>query len=163
MKGLIACAFVIGAVSLAAQAGQGRRGGQAGAGAPAAPAAPAGQAAMAKITSPADYSTVMKDVNTQNMALRRALTAATEADVAAAATKLEADFKQVQAYWEDKKVDDATTASKNAVTAAQSISKAVAAHDMAAATTASQTLGAQCMSCHMAHRNRLPDGTFEIK
>ena len=142
MKGWIACAFLVATATLAAQAGQ-----------------------MAKlaITSPADYSTTMKDVNTQNMALQKALTSAAEADVAAAAAKLETDFKNVQAYWEDKKVEDATTASKNAVAAVQAISKAAAAHDMAAANAALPQLRATCGGCHMAHRTRMPDGTFEIK
>jgi cytochrome c556 len=142
MKGWIACAFLVATATLAAQAGQ-----------------------MAKvaITSAADYSTTMKDVNAQNGALRKAITSASEADVTAATAKLETDFKNVQAYWEDKKVDDATTAAKAAVTAVQTISKAAAAHDMAAATAALPTLTAQCGTCHMAHRNRLPDGTFEMK
>jgi hypothetical protein len=142
MKGWIACAFLVATATLAAQAGQ-----------------------MAKvaITSAADYSTTMKDVNAQNGALRKAITSASEADVTAAAAKLETDFKNVQAYWEAKKVDDATTAAKSAVAAVQTISKAAAAHDMAAATAALPALTAQCGTCHMAHRNRLPDGTFEMK
>lgn len=142
MKGWIACAFLVATATLAAQAGQ-----------------------MAKlaITSPADYSTTMKDVNAQNMALRKAITAASEADVTAAAAKLETDFTNVQAYWEAKKVDDATASAKAAVAAVQAISKAAAAHDMAAATAALPAMAATCGSCHMAHRTRLPDGTFEIK
>ena len=142
MKGWIACAFIVATASLAAQAGQ--------------------MAKMA-INSPTDYSNTMKDVQAQNGALRKAITSASEADVVAAAAKLEADFKDVQAYWEAKKVDDATTASKNAVAAAQAISKAAAAHDMAAASAALPTLAAQCTSCHMAHRERNPDGSFTIK
>ena len=142
MKGWIACAFIVATASLAAQAGQ--------------------MAKMA-ITSADDYSTTMKDVNAQNGALRKAITSASEADVTASAAKLETDFKDVQAYWEGKKVDDATTAAKNAVAASQAISKAAAAHDMPAATAASTTLAAQCTACHMAHRDRLPDGSFQMK
>jgi cytochrome c556 len=60
-------------------------------------------------------------------------------------------------------VEDATTAAKNAVAASQAIAKAVAAHDMATATAASTTLGAQCMACHTAHREKTPEGTFKMK
>jgi hypothetical protein len=141
MKGWIACAFIV-ATALAAQAGQ--------------------MAKMA-ISSAEDYSKTMKDVQMQNMALRKAITGASEADVAAAAAKLETDFKDVQAYWEAKKVDDATTSAKNAVAAAQAISKAAAAHDMAAASAGLPALAATCGSCHMAHRDRQADGTFTIK
>ena len=140
MKGWIACAFIVATASLAA-----------------------GQT-MAKlaIATDADYSTTMKDVQTQNGALRKALTAASEADVTAAAAKLETDFKNVQAYWEAKKVEDATTAAKNAVAAVQAISKAAAAHDMAAATAALPALTATCGGCHMAHRSP-PPAPFTIK
>jgi hypothetical protein len=180
MKGLVVCAFVVATASLAAQAGQGGRTGQPGAaGQTATPGqtgtagqtgaagqtGTSGQSSMMKttITSEEDYSKAMKEVGAQNGALRKAIASSSEADVTAAATKLEATFKDVQAYWENKKVEDATTAAKNAVAASQAISKANAAHDMAAATTASQTLAAQCMSCHTAHRERLPDGTFKMK
>jgi hypothetical protein len=144
MKGWIACAFVVATASVAAQAGQ---------------------APMAKmaISSDEDFSKAMKEVNAQNGTLRKATASASEADVVASAAKLETLFKDVQAYWEMKKVDDAVTASKNAVAAAQAVSKAAAAHDMPAATAATQTLGGQCMACHTAHRERLPDGTFKIK
>jgi hypothetical protein len=144
MKGWVACACFVAAASLALQAGQ---------------------APMAKtsISSEEDYSKNMKEVGAQNTALRKAITSASEADVAASAAKLETIFKDVQAYWENKKVDDAATAAKNAVAASQAIAKATAAHDMPAATAASQTLAAQCMTCHTAHRERLPDGSFKMK
>ena len=123
MKGWIAGAFIVAMASMAA-----------------------GQMKMA-INSADDYSKTMKDVQAQNMALRKAITSAAEADVTAAAAKLETDFKDVQAYWEAKKVDDATTAAKNAVAAVQTIAKAAAAHDMAAANAALPTLAATCGAC----------------
>ena len=107
MKGWIACAFVVATASLAAQTPM-----------------------KMAITTTEDYSKTMKEVAAQNNALAKAIATPSEADVAAAAAKLETAFKDVQAYWEMKKVDDATTAAKNAVAAAQAITKATAAHDM---------------------------------
>ena len=72
-------------------------------------------------------------------------------------------FKDVQAYWEHKKVDDAASFAKNAVAAAQAVSNALAAHDMDAAAAANQTLAGTCTACHTAHRDRLPDGSFKMK
>src|SRR5258707_5819725 len=97
---------------------------------------------MAKmaITGEEDYSKTMKEVGATNGAMRKAIASASEADVASSAAKLEGIFKDVQAYWDAKKVDDASAAAKNAVAASQAISKAVAAHDMPAATAASTTL-----------------------
>ncbi len=145
MKGWIAGAIILAGASLAAQAGQ---------------PMPMGKTS---ITSEEDYSKVMKEVGQQNGALRKSLQSASEADAAAAASRLEALFKDTQAYWEDKKVEDAATAAKNAQMAAATISKALASHDMTAANAAMSTLGSQCMTCHTAHRERQPDGSFKMK
>lgn len=110
-----------------------------------------------------DYSKAMKEIAAQNGALRKSLASPSEADASAAAARLEAIFKDVQAYWEDKKVEDAAMAARNAVAATQAISKAVAAHDTAAATAASQALGGTCMTCHAAHRERLTFDFYRIK
>jgi cytochrome c556 len=141
MRGWVACVFIVATASLAAQA------------------------PMAKmaISSEEDYSKAMKEVQMRNGALRKSIASSNEADAAAAAARLETIFKDVQAYWEDKKVADAAGYAKNAVAAVQAVSKAVAAHDMAAAGAANTTLGAQCMSCHTAHREKTPDGGFKMK
>ena len=132
-----------------------------------APAAPGrGQAApMAKttITSEAEYATVMKEIGSANGTLGKAITSGSAADAGAAAARLETAFKNVHAYWADKKVADATTAASEAVAASAAISKAVAANDMAAATEARTKLGAQCMACHTAHREKTPEGTWRMK
>jgi cytochrome c556 len=123
------------------------------------------QAPMAKvaITSEADYSAVMKEVGSTNGMLGKAITSSAAADAAKGAARLETLFKDVQAYWTAKKVDDATTAATSAVAAAQAISKAVAANDMTAAAEARTKLGATCMACHTAHREKTPEGGFKMK
>jgi cytochrome c556 len=76
----------------------------------------------------------------------------------------DADYAvNIHSYWAAKKVDDATTASQNIVTSLQAVQKALAANDMAAAETARAAIGANCMSCHTAHREKLPEGGFRIK
>jgi cytochrome c556 len=123
------------------------------------------QAPMAKlaITSEADYSAVMKEVGSTNGMLGKAITSGVAADAAKGAARLEVLFKDVQAYWTAKKVDDATTAATSAVAAAQAISKAVAANDMTAAGEARTKLGAACMGCHTAHREKTPEGGWKMK
>jgi cytochrome c556 len=123
-------------------------------------ATPAGQAPMTKttITSPADYSTVMKEVGSTNGMLGKAIQSGAAADAAKASARLETLFTDVHAYWVAKKVEDASTASANAITAAQAVSKAVAANDMTAAAEARTKLGAQCMACHTAHREKTDAG-----
>jgi len=119
--------------------------------------------AKAAIVTDEDYSKAMKDISAQNTVLRKSLATPSEADAGRAAARLATIFKDIQAYWENKKVEDATTAAKNAVAASQAIAKAVAGHDMAAATAASQQLGGACMTCHNAHRDRLTFDFYKIK
>jgi cytochrome c556 len=119
--------------------------------------------AMAAIGSEADYAAAMKEVGSTNGTLGKAITSGAAEDAAKASARLEALFKDVQAYWTAKKVDDATTAATSAVAAAQAISKAVAAKDMTAAGEARTKLGATCMSCHTAHREKTPEGGWKMK
>ena len=76
---------------------------------------------------------------------------------------MEVLFKNIHTYWDEKKVADATTASQTVVTGLQAVQKALTANDMTAAETARATVGAQCMACHTAHREKLPEGGFRIK
>jgi hypothetical protein len=119
--------------------------------------------AKAAIETYDDYSKAMKEVAAQNAALRKSLATPSATDASAAAARLETIFKDVQAYWENKKVEDAATAARNAVAAAQTVSKAVAAHDTTGAAAASQALGGTCMVCHAAHRERLTYDFYRIK
>ena len=141
MKWWMACAVALGAVSVCAQA-------------------PAPKAA---VVTEEDYSKAMKEIAAQNGALRKGLATPSDADASAAAARLETIFKDIQAYWENRKSEDAVTAAKNAVAASQAIFKAVAAHDVPAATAASQALGGTCMSCHSAHRERLAYDFYRMK
>ena len=128
----------------------------------------AGQAtpaqAPAKIASEADYSAHMKEIGQLNGLLGKAIKGGMVDDAAKAAVpRLEVLFKNVHAYWSDKKVADATTAAATALTNIQAIQKAFAANDMAAAETGRAGLASQCMACHTAHREKLPEGGFKMK
>jgi hypothetical protein len=135
------------------------------AGAVVAQQAPVASAVAAKVplVDEEDYSSAMKQVAAQNTALRKSVASSSEADALASAARLEAIFKDVQAYWENRKADDAVTAATNAVAAAQNISKAVAAHDAAAVTAGLQALGGTCGACNSAHRDRLAFDFYRIK
>jgi cytochrome c556 len=126
---------------------------------------PAGSAPTAgmKIATDADYAVHMKEIQQMNGVLNKSIKAGDAAEAGKAAARLEVLFKNIHSYWVAKKVDDATTASQNIVTSLQAVQKALAANDMAAAETARATIGANCMSCHTAHREKLPEGGFRIK
>jgi hypothetical protein len=153
----LTCAF---AVSLTAQTPPAK---PAMPGAPAMPAAPMAQA-PAKIASDADYVATMKEIGPLNGVLGKAIKSGVAEDAAkAAAVRLEVLFKNVHAYWNDKKVADATAASETAVTSLQAVQKALASNDMAAAETARAALAGTCQACHTAHREKLPEGGWRIK
>ena len=116
-----------------------------------------------KIASDADYATHMKEIGQLNGVLNKAVKAGDGAEAAKAAARMEVLFKNVHAYWNDKKVADATTAAQGVVTSLQALQKAAAANDMAAAETARAAIGPNCMGCHTAHREKLPEGGFRIK
>ena len=139
MKGWVAGAFIV-AVSIAAQA----------------------QGMKTTIMSEADYSKYMKEVASTNGGLRGAGAAPTDDNVKAA-QRLNVIFKDVQAYWEGKKVDDAVGFAKAAVAASDTLAKALTAKDEAAVGAAQKMLAGQCAGCHMAHREKTPEGTFKMK
>ncbi len=116
-----------------------------------------------KITTDADYATHMKEIQQMNGMLNKSIKGGDAAEAGKAAARLEVLFKNIHGYWAAMKVEDATTASQNVVTSLQAAQKALAANDMAAAETARAAIGANCMSCHTAHREKLPEGGFRIK
>jgi cytochrome c556 len=147
MRWWLACAFVLSTALVSGQEAP----------------APSGAAGKVPLADEEDYSQAMKEVAAQNTALRKSVASSSDADALTSAARLESLFKDVQAYWENRKADDAVTAAKNAVAAAQSVSKGVTAHDTAAVTTALQSLGGTCGSCHSAHRDRLAFDFYRIK
>jgi cytochrome c556 len=116
-----------------------------------------------KIATDADYATHMKEIQQMNGVMNKSIKAGDAAEAGKAAARLEVLFKNIHTYWVDKKIEDATTASQTAVTSLQAVQKALAANDMAAAETARAAVGATCMACHTAHREKLPEGGFRIK
>ena len=116
-----------------------------------------------KIASDTDYATHMKEIGQLNGVLNKSMKGGDAAEAGKAAARMEVLFKNVHTYWADKKIADATTAAQGVVTSLQAVQKALAANDMAAAETARAAIGANCMSCHTAHREKLPEGGFKIK
>jgi cytochrome c556 len=116
-----------------------------------------------KIASEADYATHMKEIGQLNGVLNKAVKGGDAAEAGKAAARMEVLFKNVHAYWDEKKVMDATTATTGVISSLQALQKALSANDMTAAETARASIGANCMSCHTAHREKLPEGGFKIK
>lgn len=128
-----------------------------------APAGTTAPTAGMKITTDAEFATHMKEIQQQNGILNKSIKGGMADEATKAATRLEVLFKNIHGYWLGKKVEDATTVSQTAVTSLQTVQKALASNDMAAAETARATYAGTCMTCHTAHREKLPEGGFRIK
>jgi len=79
-------------------------------------------------------------------------------------------------YWKGKNVEDAVAFVQTGLKAAADLKTAAGAMDYQGVLTAQNALAGSnglafsgealpgvCVGCHLAHRQRLPDGTFEIK
>jgi len=66
-------------------------------------------------------------------------------------------------FWTAKKVEDATNFAKNAVKAATDLETAAKASNEEGVAAAARAVSGSCQVCHMAHRQRMPDGSYEIK
>jgi cytochrome c556 len=112
---------------------------------------------------PEAYVALMKEVGTGSQSLRQAVEAKNYETVGTTAGSLKGTFTKVEAFWTERKVDDAIGFAKSATKAATDLQAAATAKDDAAVAAAAKTLTSTCGSCHTAHRERLPDGSFEIK
>jgi hypothetical protein len=83
--------------------------------------------------------------------------------IAKDAATLKSNFAKIEAFWTQKKVDDAIGFAKAGGKAAADLEAAAKTKDDAGIAAANMALTPACGGCHMAHRERLPDMTFEIK
>jgi hypothetical protein len=108
------------------------------------------------------YKKIMQPTAAANVNLQKVV----GTDLAAAATSaadLQAGAAKLEAFWTMRGTADAAGFAKALGAAAKEVHDAAAAGNQDAAIAASKKIGATCGGCHMAHRNRLPDGTFELK
>jgi cytochrome c556 len=109
------------------------------------------------------YQKAMKDLGAANQSLRNNVTAKDYDAIAKDAATFKASFAVAQAFWTGKQVDDAMKLAQDGAKAAADLETAAKAKSEEGVAAAQRAVGATCASCHMAHRERLQDGTFEIK
>jgi cytochrome c556 len=126
-------------------------------------AAALGMAVMASEKPPESYVKNMKDTNAANSSVRKNVEAKDYEAVAKDAATLKSLFSTTEEFWTKRNADDAVTAAKAAVKSATDLETAAKAKDAAAVADAAKAVNATCKTCHDAHRERLPDGTSEIK
>ena len=109
------------------------------------------------------YVKSMKDMNVTSQSMRKGVEAKDYEALAKDAATLKALFTSTEEFWTPRKADDAIAAAKTGVKAATDLEAAAKAKNDEGVATASKAINATCKTCHDGHRERLPDGTSEIK
>jgi cytochrome c556 len=112
---------------------------------------------------PESYVKNMKETNAAAQELRKNVEAKNYDAVAKNAATLKTLFENTQSFWETRKMDDAVELAKNGGKSAGELETAAKGKNEEGVQAAYKTLNATCKTCHDAHRERLPDGTSEIK
>jgi len=128
-----------------------------------------GAAAMFGLTivalekAPESYVKNMKDTNAEAAELRKSVEVKNYDASAQHAATLKTLFANTLSFWENRKTDDAVGFAKAGIQAATDLETAAKAKNEEGVTASAKALNATCKSCHDAHRERLPDGSSEIK
>jgi hypothetical protein len=110
-----------------------------------------------------DYSNAMKTIQASSTALRAAVGSRNYDNSAQQIAQLKNAFVAALLYWTGKNADDATRAGQVAMKAITDLENATKAKNDAGLLEAQVLLNGTCTNCHTAHRQRMPDGHFEIK
>ena len=112
---------------------------------------------------PEAHVKLMKDINATATELRGHNQSKDYDAIAADAAKLKTYFAEVEKFWTPRKVDDAIGFAKTGAKGAADLETAAKAKNEEGVATAARAVTGTCMGCHTAHRERLPDGSSEIK
>jgi len=126
-------------------------------------AAAAALTVMAAEKPPEAHVKLMKDTNGAATALRGHVQAKDYDAIAADAATLKTMFAEIEKFWTERKVDDAIGFAKTGAKGAADLETAAKAKNEEGVATAARAVNGTCQGCHTAHRERLPDGTSEIK
>ncbi len=120
-------------------------------------------AVMASEKPPEAYAKNMKAQAAAQKSLKENVDAKNWTGAAKDAATLKELFQNTEDFWSKRNAEDAITQAKNGVTAAGDLEKAAMAKNEQSVLDAQKALNMTCKTCHDAHRERLPDGTSEIK
>ena len=118
---------------------------------------------MAAEKPPEAHVKLMKETNTTAAALRNHVQAKDYDAIAADAASLKSAFAEIEKFWTARKADDAIGFAKTGAKGAADLETAAKAKNEEGVAIAARAVNGTCLGCHTAHRERLADGTSEIK
>jgi hypothetical protein len=110
-----------------------------------------------------EYTEAMKKIQAAQTALRGQIGSRNYDGAGQTVSTLKDAFLVAQAYWNTKSAADATTQVNAALKSVTDLDNADRAKSDQGLLEAQTAMGRTCGACHTAHRERLPDGHFEIK
>lgn len=121
-----------------------------------------GVAVMTAEKPPDDYSKAMKSIGAAAESLTKAIQAEDFDAVTTNAGTIVDAFPVVEKYWTGKS-EDAVTLAQTAGKVAGDLRAVAGLKSSDGVAYAMKQLTDTCMQCHAAHREVLPDGSFQIK
>lgn len=113
---------------------------------------------------PADFQQAMKENGATLQKLAKDIEAKDYDSIAAGAATLKKNFMgPIGKYFTDHKSEAALKKCNEAHAAADNLEKAAKAKNDTSIAETRKAMQSACGSCHMAHREQLPDKTYEIK
>ena len=109
-----------------------------------------------------EYRKAMRDLAAFNQGIEKAIMAEDYDTVQKLAASAKAAFGVTESYWSTRNAE-ATKLAQTGGKAASDLDVAAGLKSGDGATFAMKGVREVCGPCHMARRERLPDGTFEIK
>jgi mono/diheme cytochrome c family protein len=105
----------------------------------------------------------MREVAAEFAALGENLEAAALSDAGDNAARLQSLFVEIEAFWSVFETQDATDLARSAQEGAGTVIDAADEDDAEAAEAGLDAIQRTCGTCHNAHREAMPDGSFRIK
>jgi hypothetical protein len=134
---------------------------------------------LASEKPPESYQKAMKSIQASTTKLRSDVKDIKYDELQKDALDLREGFMVALEYWKEKKADDAIKLAQDGIKATQDLEAAAKAqnyqnvmqaqnsisggNNLAFTGVGAESLPGVCVGCHLAHRQRMPDGTFEIK
>lgn len=118
---------------------------------------------MASEPPPEAYSKNMKAQAAAVKSLKENVDGKNWSGAAKDAATLKQLFQNTEDFWVKRDAEDAIAQAKKGQAAAADLEKAALASNEAGVLDAQKSLNLTCKTCHDAHRERMPDGTSQIK
>ena len=113
--------------------------------------------------APKDLSPIMKDIAHSIQELNRAMAATGAPIVVKEAENLQQRFTEAEAFFKAQNAPDAVEWAHAQAESAAAIAKTAQANNLDGAKAPIKTMTDRCNTCHMVHREQLPDKTFRFK